>query len=102
MGQKVSPHGLRLGINKDWDAKWYSNKKDFATYLSRDLKIRDYLAKNLKNAGIAKVEIERNSKITLVMNDLEKENEEKIKELEVNYNNEINKLEKDLKNVIIK
>ena len=45
---------------------------------------------------------ERNSKITLVMNDLEKENEEKIKELEVNYNNEINKLEKDLKNVIIK
>ena len=67
MGQKVSPHGLRLGINKDWDAKWYSNKKDFATYLSRDLKIRDYLAKNMKNAGIAKVEIERNSKITEVV-----------------------------------
>ena len=62
MGQKVNPNGLRLGINKDWQAKWYSNKKDFAKYLDIDVKIREYLTDNLKNAGIAKVEIERNAK----------------------------------------
>ena len=57
MGQKVNPNGLRLGINKDWDAKWYANKSDFADYLAKDIKIREYLFENLKNAGIAKVEI---------------------------------------------
>ena len=62
MGQKVNPNGLRLGINKDWEAKWYSNKKDFANTLDKDIKIRKYLEKELKNAGIAKVEIERNAK----------------------------------------
>ena len=62
MGQKVSPNGLRLGINKDWEAKWYSNKKDFSKYLDKDIKIRKYLEENLKNAGIAKVEIERTAK----------------------------------------
>jgi len=62
MGQKVSPNGLRLGINKDWDAKWYANKKDFSKYLDSDIKIRKYLEDNLKSAGIAKVEIERNPK----------------------------------------
>lgn len=62
MGQKVSPNGLRLGINKDWEAKWYSNKKDFAKCLEKDIKIRRYLENNVKNAGIAKVEIERNAK----------------------------------------
>jgi small subunit ribosomal protein S3 len=62
MGQKVSPTGLRLGINKDWEAKWCANKKDFAKVLARDIKIREYLEKNLKNASIAKVEIERNAK----------------------------------------
>jgi small subunit ribosomal protein S3 len=62
MGQKVSPNGLRLGINKDWEAKWYSNKKDFSKYLDKDIKIRKYLEENVKNAGIAKVEIERNAK----------------------------------------
>ena len=67
MGQKVNPNGLRLGINKDWEAKWYSNKKDFAKYLDKDVKIREYLEKNLKNAGIAKVEIERNAKKTEVV-----------------------------------
>jgi small subunit ribosomal protein S3 len=67
MGQKVSPHGLRLGINKDWDAKWYANKTDFSKYLAKDIKIREYLFENLKNAGIAKVEIERNSKKTEVV-----------------------------------
>ena len=62
MGQKVNPNGLRLGINKDWEAKWYSNKKDFAMNLAKDVKIREFLTENLKNAGIAKVEIERNAK----------------------------------------
>ena len=62
MGQKVNPNGLRLGINKDWEAKWYSNKTDFSEYLAKDIKIREFLEKNLKNAGIAKVEIERTAK----------------------------------------
>ena len=62
MGQKVNPNGLRLGINKDWEAKWYANKKDFSKSLSKDIKIRSYLEENLKTAGIAKVEIERNAK----------------------------------------
>ena len=55
MGQKVSPVGLRIGINKDWEAKWYSNKRDFSKYLAKDVEIRNYLENNLKNAGIAKV-----------------------------------------------
>ena len=67
MGQKVNPNGLRLGINKDWQAKWYSNKNDFAKNLNKDIEIRNYLAKTLKNAGIAKVEIERNAKKTEVV-----------------------------------
>ena len=59
MGQKVNPNGLRLGINKDWQAKWYAKGKDFSKNLEKDVKIREYLTENLKNAGIAKVEIER-------------------------------------------
>ena len=62
MGQKVNPNGLRLGINKDWEAKWYAGNKDFSKFLAKDVKIREYIAKNLKNAGVAKVEIERNAK----------------------------------------
>lgn len=62
MGQKVNPNGLRLGINKDWEAKWYANKKDFSKNLLTDIKIREYFEKKLKNAGVAKVEIERTTK----------------------------------------
>ncbi len=62
MGQKVNPNGLRLGINKDWQAKWYANSKDFSKVLFKDIKIREYLEKNLKNAGVAMVEIERTAK----------------------------------------
>ena len=58
MGQKVSPIGLRLGVNKDWESKWYSNK-EFAENLDKDIKIRKYIEKNLKNASIASVLIER-------------------------------------------
>lgn len=62
MGQKVSPTGLRIGINKDWEAKWYASNSDFKKYLAKDIKIREYFDKNLKDAGIAKVDIERNDK----------------------------------------
>ena len=58
MGQKVSPIGLRIGVNKDWESKWYANK-DFAANLDKDIKIRKYIEKNLKNASIASVLIER-------------------------------------------
>ncbi len=62
MGQKVNPNGLRLGINKDWDSKWYANKKDFSKYLNNDVKIRKYFEKDSKNNGINKIQIERNAK----------------------------------------
>ena len=58
MGQKVNPIGYRLGVNKDWESKWYS-KSDYAKYLNNDIKIREYLEKNLKDAAIASVIIER-------------------------------------------
>ena len=61
MGQKVSPTGLRIGINKDWESKWYADK-DFAKYLNNDYKIRKYLNSKFKTAGISKIIIERNPK----------------------------------------
>ena len=64
MGQKVSPIGLRIGINKDWEAKWYANNNNFSKYLENDMKIRKFLDKKLKDASISKVEIERNNKKT--------------------------------------
>ena len=67
MGQKVSPTGLRIGINKDWESKWYAPKKDFKKYLMNDVKIRKFF-ENLKDASsISKVEIERNNKRTEVI-----------------------------------
>lgn len=62
MGQKVSPVGLRIGINKDWESKWYANNKDFSKYLNNDVKIRNFLNKKYKNAGISQIVIERNAK----------------------------------------
>ena len=59
MGQKVSPHGLRVGIIKDWDSKWYADKKNFADYLVEDNKVREYVKKKLYVAGVSKVLIER-------------------------------------------
>ena len=59
MGQKVSPHGLRVGVIKDWDSKWYADKKSFADYLVEDNKIREYVKKKLYVAGVSKVLIER-------------------------------------------
>ena len=60
MGQKVHPHGLRVGVIKDWDSKWYADKKNFSDNLVEDYNIRKYLKKSLFSAGIAKIEIERN------------------------------------------
>ena len=60
MGQKVNPHGLRVGVIKDWDSKWYADK-DFADFLVEDYNIRAYLKKKLNNAGVSKIEIERSS-----------------------------------------
>lgn len=62
MGQKVHPHGLRVGVIYDWDAKWYANKKDFADNLIEDNTIRKFIKKELFAAGITKIEIERAAK----------------------------------------
>ena len=66
MGQKVNPAGLRLGINKDWSAKWYAPSKDFSKTLLNDMKIRKFLEKKLKNAAVSNVTIERTDKKTEV------------------------------------
>ncbi|WP_067842461.1 30S ribosomal protein S3 [Amphibacillus sediminis] len=58
MGQKVNPVGLRVGVIRDWDSKWYAGK-DYADLLHEDIKIRDYIEKRLKDAAVSKVEIER-------------------------------------------
>ena len=59
MGQKVSPHGLRVGVIQDWDSKWYADKNKFADYLIEDNQVRTYVKKKLYAAGVAKVAIER-------------------------------------------
>lgn len=59
MGQKVNPHGLRVGVIKDWSARWYAKDKDFADLLVEDQKIRKYIKKTQCDAGIPKIEIER-------------------------------------------
>ena len=60
MGQKVNPHGLRVGVIKDWDSKWYADA-EFSEYLAEDYNIRKYLKKKLYSAGVSKIEIERAS-----------------------------------------
>ena len=59
MGQKVNPVGMRVGINRDWNSRWYASNQDYATFLHEDIKIREYLAKKLKDALLSHVEIER-------------------------------------------
>lgn len=59
MGQKVNPHGIRVGVIKDWDSKWYADKANFADYLVEDNKVREYVKKKLYVAGVSKVLIER-------------------------------------------
>ena len=59
MGQKVNPHGLRVGVIKDWDTKWYADKKDFSKYLVEDKAIRDLVKTECFKAGVSRIEIER-------------------------------------------
>lgn len=61
MGQKINPMGFRLGITNTWEARWFAPNQKYKTFLAEDLKIREYLMKKLRSAGIAKVEIERSS-----------------------------------------
>lgn len=59
MGQKVNPIGLRVGVIRDWDAKWYADKRTYVDTLHEDLRIRKYIRKNLANSGVSRIEIER-------------------------------------------
>ncbi len=61
MGQKVNPHGMRVGVYQDWDSRWYAEGKEFSDYLVEDYNIRKFLKKRLYNAGISRIEIERAS-----------------------------------------
>lgn len=61
MGQKVNPHGMRIGIIKDWDTKWYANDKNYSDLLVEDVKVRKYIKKKLYISGISRIEIERAS-----------------------------------------
>ena len=61
MGQKVNPHGLRVGVIKDWDSRWFANKSTFGDTLVEDYKIREYLKKKLYKAGVPTIEIERDA-----------------------------------------
>jgi len=67
MGQKVSPVGMRIGINKTWQSTWYADNKDFSKYLNNDNKIRKYLEKKLKDASVSNILIERNQKLTNII-----------------------------------
>ncbi len=62
MGHKVNPIGFRLGVSKDWNSKWFANKRDFSGYLVADLRVRELLKKKLAQAGISKIQIERPAK----------------------------------------
>jgi len=66
MGQKVHPHGLRIGIIKDWDTKWYAEKKDFGDMLVEDVNIRKFIKKKLYIAGVSKIEIERAANVVKI------------------------------------
>ena len=59
MGQKVNPIGMRLGVNRTWESRWYAGKSEYAGLLHEDLKIRDTLMRDLRQAGVARVVIER-------------------------------------------
>ena len=66
MGQKVSPIGLRIGVNKGWESTWYADKKDVAKYILEDDKIRNLINKNYKTSAVSKIEIERTATKTIV------------------------------------
>jgi len=62
LGQKVHPHGLRVGVIKDWDAKWFANKNDYSDFLHEDLEIRKHVKEKMYEAGISRISIERAAK----------------------------------------
>ena len=66
MGQKVSPIGLRIGVNKGWESTWYADKKDVAKYILEDDKIRNFINKTYKTSAVSKIEIERTATKTIV------------------------------------
>ncbi|MBR1540266.1 MAG: 30S ribosomal protein S3 [Clostridia bacterium] len=66
MGQKVHPNGLRVGVIRDWDSKWYANSKDYSDYLVEDYKIRKYVKSKLFASGISRIEIERTAKFVKI------------------------------------
>ena len=66
MGQKVNPIGLRLGVNRGWDSVWFAKKGDYGKYLIEDYKIRQFIRKNIINAGVSEIVIERSSKKCIV------------------------------------
>ena len=61
MGQKVNPHGLRVGVIKNWDSRWFVNAKDFGDTIVSDYKIREYVKNKLQAAGVPRIEIERDA-----------------------------------------
>ena len=67
MGQKIHPNGLRVGIIRGWDSRWYS-EKEYASWLREDMRIRDFITKFHKSAGVTRVEIERASKVHVIVN----------------------------------
>jgi small subunit ribosomal protein S3 len=68
MGQKVSPHGLRVGIIKDWDSKWYADKKNFPALLKEDHEIRNYIKKNYYTSGISRIYVDRTANNRVFVN----------------------------------
>ena len=72
MGQKVNPHGLRVGVIKDWDAKWYAGKKTYGSFLVEDYKIRNFTKKSFYEAGVSKIRIERTANKVIVNVDVAK------------------------------
>lgn len=67
MGQKVNPVGMRVGINREWESRWYAGKKEYSTFLIEDVKIREYVENNLKDALVSATDIERSKDTVLVM-----------------------------------
>ena len=66
MGQKVNPHGLRVGVIKDWDSRWYASDEKVGDLIVEDQKIRKYLKKTLYGAGVPKIEIERSNEVVTI------------------------------------
>ena len=68
MGQKVHPTGIRLGIVKDWNSRWYANSQDYSVFLHQDLKVREFIKKKLAHASVSRIQINRpanNAQITI-------------------------------------